>query len=191
MNRIPHRSDFKLRLAFSDADKLPVSMKGVDIDLWFSTKPGAAVFFAAVRSGICNGCEILDDGSLLVSFDDHRLAPGQLHADIAIHSDDESMPDGKNDIHLKPAIPLELTDSACSRPSHPFGKPCDSVQPGGMQPILVNITIPMKRPNLSHHVTKDELDKAILGMAQTLEIPKEADEGDIRPIIEMYSINGG
>lgn len=189
MNRIPHRSDFKLRLAFSDADRLPVSMKGVDFDLWFSTRPGAAVFFAAARSGVCNCCEILDDGSVLVSFDDHRLAPGQLLADIAIHSDDESMPDGKSDIHLRPAIPVELTDSACSRPSHPFGKNCGDGQPGGAQPILVNITIPMKRPNLSHHVTRDELDKAILGMAQTLEIPKEADDGDIQHIVDIFSIS--
>lgn len=184
MNRIPHRSDFKLRLAFNDADKAPVSMKNCDIDLWFSTRPGAPVFFAACRSGICNNCELLDDGSLLVIFDDHRLQPGQLNAQIAIHSDDEAMPDGKNDIHLKPAIPVELTDQLCSRPGRP-----SAAQSQIGQPILVNITIPMRRPNLSHHVTRDEMEKAIAGMSSTLKIPETAEEADIQPIISMFATN--
>lgn len=182
MNRIPHRSDFRIRLAFSDADRLPVSMAGVDIDLWFSTRPGAPVFFAGCRSGVCNSCEILDDGSLLVMFDDHRLAPGQISADFAIHSDDESMPDGKRDIHIKPPIPIELTDSTCSRPSRP-GIP----QKDTGQPILVNVTIPISRPNLSHHVTRDELQKALKGMAATLDVPKIAGDDEISPIISIFS----
>ncbi len=154
MRRLPHRSDFRLRLAFSDADGLPVSMAGVDIDLWFTTRPGGQAYFAAVRSGVCNRCEILDDGSLVVIFDGHRLAPGQLKAEINIHTDDETMPDGKRDINLKPAIPLELTDSpACPSPGR------HQVDP--QQPILVNVTIPISRPQLSHHVTLDEMDKAI------------------------------
>lgn len=162
MNRLPHRQDFKLRLAFSDSDGLPVNMKGVDVDMWFYTRPGSSAYLSAARSGICNRCSVLDDGSLLVTFDDHKLPAGQLHAEIAIHADDETMPDGTRDIHFKPAIPIELTDTTCPpRPGH-------ALQQSG-QPILVNITIPISRPNLSHHITQDELDKAIQGIKDRID----------------------
>lgn len=197
MFRINHHSDFALRLVFSDADRLPVKMNGVDFDFWFSTKPGAAVFFAASRAGICNACEILDDGSVLVRFDSHRLQPGQLQADFAIHSDDESMPDGKNDIRLRPVIPVELTDSpfpnpSCDRhgpkrPPHHHG-PFPPDDPPGLSasnPIIVNITIPLHRPDLSHHVTRDELETALKSFALSIDV-NPADKADIDPILKMF-----
>ena len=172
MNRITHRSDFLIRFAFSDADKFPVSMKGVDFEAWFMTRPGDSVFMAACRVGICRNCEILDDGSLLVRFDDHHLPPGQLSADFSIHSDDEAMPDGKRDIRIRPVIPVELVEGtlpgSCLRPhGHPG--------PDGDNPILVNVTIPMHRPNLSRHVTQDELDKAVQSIRDEIKNIKPCD----------------
>ncbi|MCM1522787.1 MAG: hypothetical protein NC039_09080 [Muribaculaceae bacterium] len=165
MNRIPHRSDFTIRFAFSDADSLPVSMKAVDFEMWFMTKPGAGVFMAAQRLGICTGCEILTDGSVLVRFDDHHLPPGQLACDIAIHSDDENMPDGKRDIRVRPVIPVELTEGTlpgtCHRPRAAAPSPGGEGW-GGAAPILVNVKIPFSRPVLSRHITKSELDDAIM-----------------------------
>lgn len=159
MNRIPHKSDFTIRFAFSDADSLPVSMKAVDFEMWFMTKPGAGVFMAAQRLGICTYCEILTDGSVLVRFDDHHLPPGQLTCDIAIHSDDENMPDGKRDIRIRPVIPVELTEGtlpgSCHRPPSHEGREGEGL-------ILVNVKIPFSRPVLSRHITKTELDDAIM-----------------------------
>lgn len=163
MNRIPHKSEFNIRFAFSDTDSLPVSMKGVDFEMWFMTKPGAGVFMAAQRLGICTFCEILDDGSVLVRFDDHHLAPGQLTCDISIHSDDENMPDGKRDIRIKPALPVELVEGVMPGTCHRLPPKVD----GG--PILVNVRIPFSRPVLSRHVTKTELDDAISQLNSTYE----------------------
>lgn len=168
MNRIAHKSDFLIRFAFSDADRLPVSMKGVDFEAWFSTRPGAPVFMAAQRLGITTNCEILDDGSMLVRFDDHHLAPGQLAADFAIHSDDEAMPDGKRDIRIRPAIPVELVEGtmpgSCRRQNIAFD--IDHSRP---EPILVNVTIPLHRPDLSRHVTHDELQAAVKALQERID----------------------
>lgn len=179
MNRIPHKSDFLLRLAFSDSEGLPVSMRGVDFEIWFSTKPGCPVYFIAARSGICNSCEILDDGSVLAKMDNHRLSPGQLLADLTIHADDETLPDGCHDINIKPVIPVELTDS----PVRPVCKPAGDT---GSQPILVNVTIPMRRPNLTHHVTQQELEDALNGFSGQLDIPQVAGQDEIDPILDSF-----
>lgn len=185
MNRLPYRSDFRLRLAFSDADSLPVSMKGVDVDLWFTTKAGGSVYLAAARSGIYNRCSVLDDGSLLVMFDDHGLQPGQLKAEIAIHADDEALPDGRRDIHLKPVIPIELTDSSCSRPLSGNHTVSDS------QPILVNIRLPYSRPDLSHHITQAELENALKALREQINDSgcnlSPATEQEIEAIADIFS----
>lgn len=184
MNRLPYRSDFALRLVFHDADNLPISMKGVDIDLWFSTKPGGAIFLAAARNAITTNCQVLDDGSLLVKFDDHRLQPGQLMAKIAIHSDDETMPDGKRDIHISPVIPIELTESTCSAPGHRHDTS------GLGQPILVNIEIPISRPQLSHHITYDELNTAVNSLREEISRirPCETEPATDKEIEEITNI---
>lgn len=191
MNRIAHKSDFLIRFAFSDADRLPVSMKGVDFEAWFMTRPGATVFMAAQRLGITTNCEILDDGSLLVRFDDHHLPPGQLAADFAIHSDDEAMPDGKRDIRIRPVIPVELVEGtlpgSCRHPGQAF-----DIDNHSREPILVNVTIPLHRPDLSRHVTHDELQKAVSALQKSIDEIRPCDmtvatDEEIKSIYEIFS----
>lgn len=191
MNRIPHRSDFLIRFAFSDADKLPVSMKGVDFEAWFVSRPGAGVFMAAQRLGMTTNCEILDDGSLLIRFDDHHLPPGQLKADFSIHSDDEAMPDGKRDIRIRPVIPVELVEGTLpgSCLHHPS---TGGMQQDGGNLILVNVSIPLHRPDLSRHVTHDELQKAVAGIQKQINGIKPCDmsiasDDEIKDITDIFS----
>ena len=174
MQRIPHNTDLSLRLVFSDADNSPVPMKDVDFEMWFSTRPGTEAYLAACRSGISLNCSILDDCSVLVSLDNHRLPPGLLKTQITIHADSEIMPDGCHDIRVSPNIPVELVDSHCLRHSH-------SHTP--QAPVLVNVTLPLHRPNLTHHITQKELDEALKGFNINL----SAKDDDIAEIIALYS----
>lgn len=178
MHRFHHRSDFSIRLAFNDRANNPVSLAEADFDFWFMTRPGARVFLAASRAGITNGCRILDDGSVLVILDDHHLPPGQIHADLKLHLVSHDHPDGANDINLRITVPVELTDSPCPAGHHDHAAPTD--------PIIVNVTIPANACDLVHHVTRRELDDAIKSI--TLDVPEAATEGDIDPIIRMFSL---
>lgn len=155
MNRIHFKSDFKLRLAFSDADGEPIPMNDLDFDFWFFTKSGSQSYLVARQGSACRRCRILEDGSVLALFDAHSLQPGQLLCDFTIHACDSDLPDASNEINVAPVIPLELVETRCnSHGLHP------SV-PDTMQPILVNISIPLHRPMLQHHVTRKELMDAI------------------------------
>lgn len=202
MNRIPADSDFALRFVFSDIDGLPVPMKGTEFDMWFTTRPGAPSYFAACRQGVCRSCSILDDGSVLVPFDRHGLAPGQLSADIAIHADDETMEDGCADIRLRPAVPVEIVDrggfshvgfvrpphgaprpGGCGCPAVPDVKPPSSP---AAAPIIVQVTVPGRRPNLSKHVTHQELQDALSGIAGALSIPTPAEDPEIQAVCAVF-----
>lgn len=163
MNRIDSRSDFSLRMAFHDNKGMPVSMKNVDFDLWFATRALDNVYLAAQQSGVTNNCQILDDGSVLVHFDRHNLAPGQLTATLRLHIEDHDLPDGSREIEIKPAIPIELTDARNSMPTRSGSchqaLPCSNHDPS--HPVLVNIRIPWSNPDLTTHVTRQQLTKEL------------------------------
>lgn len=174
MHRIPHNTDLSIRLVFSDADNAPVQMNGVDFDIWFTTRAGTEAFLAACHSGIYLNCEILPDCSILVHLDNHRLAPGTLRTQIIIHADSEVMPDGCHDIRLSQNLPVELVDSHCMHHGHNHAP---------QAPVIVNITLPLHRPNLTHHITQKELDDALKGFNINL----AAKDDDIAEIIAIYS----
>lgn len=151
-------------------------MKDAEFDIWLFTKPGSDPYLAACRNGICYSCEILPDGSLLINIDNHCMPPGELKAKITIHADSETMHDGCHDIRLTPKIPVELIDSHCVH--H-----CHSHTP--QTPIIVNVSLPMHRPCLGHHVTQKELDNAINGIYGII----GADDTDIEDIIAMFNLD--
>ncbi len=175
MQRISHNTDLSLRLVFSDADNAPVQMNDVDFDMWFTTRSGAEPFLAACRSGIYLNCEILPDCSVMVHLDNHRLKPGIIKAQMTIHTDSEVMPDGCHDIRINQTIPVELIESHCTHHGHNHTP---------QAPIIVNVTLPLHRPNLTHHVTQKELDDALKGLNVNL----SAKDADIKEIIALYDI---
>lgn len=138
-----------------DIDRLPVSMKGVDLDIWLSTKTGAPSFFASVRDNACLNCHVLEDGSVLVDVAGHRLPPGRLRANIAVLSNAE----GHHHHHgpatsVTPNVPVELTESSCTHNTSSCDPDCGA-------PIIVTVQFPLHRPSFTHHITKAEMDQAI------------------------------
>lgn len=165
MNRINSRQDFSIRLVFSDPEGRPLSMKDADFDLWFSTRQDGPVYFAAQRSAVCNNCRILDDGSVLVSLDNHRLPPGQLHTSLILHVDSHDMPDGVQDIHLSPVIPVEIIDGpAC--PHRPAGSGHHQTD---NKIILVNIKVNLRHVDLRRHVTQTEINDIVAALNRKID----------------------
>jgi hypothetical protein len=98
-------SDFRIVFAFSDG-KLPDYPWRLGLKT--PNTPSYNMYVASFDGTTYNNCSPLDDESIMVFVDHHRLAPGILHYYLQTDAPDSLFPDGEMNITIPGTVNIEL-----------------------------------------------------------------------------------
>lgn len=100
-------SDFRIVFAFSDG-KLPDYPWRLGLKT--PNTPSYNMYVASFDGTTYNNCSPLDDESIMVFVDHHRLVPGILHYYLQTDAPDSLFPDGEMNITIPGTVNIELWD---------------------------------------------------------------------------------
>lgn len=98
-------SDFRIVFAFSDG-KLPDYPWRLGLKT--PNTPSYNMYVASFDGTTYNNCSPLDDESIMVFVDHHRLAPGILHYYLQTDAPDSLFPDGEMNVTIPGTVNIEL-----------------------------------------------------------------------------------
>lgn len=98
-------SDFRIVFAFSDG-KLPDYPWRLGLKT--PNTPSYNMYVASFDGTTYNNCSPLDDGSIMVFVDHHRLAPGILHYYLQTDAPDSLFPDREMNVTIPGTVNIEL-----------------------------------------------------------------------------------
>lgn len=102
MQEINYRQDFTLLQSFyyknEKGDLVDFGFPPYDFKIFYWTASRANAYVASCRYANgepkCVNCRKVGDNKLLVVFDNHKLSPGELHAEMIMEVPDDMYPDG-------------------------------------------------------------------------------------------------
>ena len=105
IRRVNCASDFRIVFAFSDG-KLPDYPWRLGLKT--PNTPSYNMYVASFDGTTYNNCSPLDDESIMVFVDHHRLAPGILHYYLQTDAPDSLSPDGEMNVTIPGTVNIEL-----------------------------------------------------------------------------------
>lgn len=105
IRHVNYASDFRIVFAFSDG-KLPDYPWRLGLKT--PNTPSYNMYVASFDGTTYNNCSPLDDESIMVFVDHHRLAPGILHYYLQTDAPDSLFPDGEMNVTIPGTVNIEL-----------------------------------------------------------------------------------
>lgn len=105
IRHVNYASDFRIVFAFSDG-KLPDYPWRLGLKT--PNTPSYNIYVASFDGTTYNNCSPLDDESIMVFVDHHRLVPGILHYYLQTDAPDSLFPDGEMNVTIPGTVNIEL-----------------------------------------------------------------------------------
>ena len=105
VRHVNYQSDFRIVFSFPE-NKLPEYPWR--LELFTPNTAGYNTFMAWFDGEEYHNCLPLEDGSLLVTVDNHNLAPGLLSYKLTIDAPDSEFPDGEMNVTTPGELGIEL-----------------------------------------------------------------------------------